>query len=56
MQLILDEGAEEYVLTPPVEDADVLQDLFDGGESPAFFDTSRKILMFGVQATGHHHH
>jgi hypothetical protein len=47
-QLILDQGAEEYVLRPDVDDADNLFDwLTVGGE--IFFDMERKALIFGVR-------
>lgn len=45
-QLILDNGAEEYVLRPEAEDAAVLLELFARG-SHATFDLERKVLMFG---------
>lgn len=48
-QLVLDEGAEEYVLRPTVDDADVLQDLLAHGER-VYFDLERKVLMFGVKS------
>lgn len=47
-QLILDQGAEEYVLRPTVDDADNLFDwLTEGGE--IFFDMERKALIFGIR-------
>lgn len=48
IQLILDEGAEEYVLRPTAEDTDVLQELFSKADT-VYFDRDRKVLMFGVQ-------
>ena len=45
-QLILDQGAEEYVLRPSAEDADVLLQLLERSDS-ATFDLERKVLMFG---------
>ncbi len=51
VQLILDQGAEEYVIRPDVDDADVLQDLLERG-SKVYFDSERKVLMFGTEATG----
>ena len=45
IQLILDHGAEEYVLRPTGEDADVLVRLLKGGDD-AFFDMERHVLMF----------
>lgn len=46
LQLILDNGAAEYVLRPTAEDADVLVKLF-ARSSNAMFDADRKVLMFG---------
>ena len=46
LQLILDNGAAEYVLRPTAEDADVLVKLFTRSAS-ATFDVERKVLMFG---------
>jgi hypothetical protein len=45
IQLILDHGADEYVLRPEAEDADVLLKLFKASDS-ASFDLDRKVLMF----------
>ncbi len=45
-QLILDNGAEEYVLRPMDEDADVLTDLLEQ-TGTVFFDMDRKVLIFG---------
>ncbi len=45
-QLILDNGAEEYVLRPTNEDADVLTDLFEQ-TGTLYFDMERKVLIFG---------
>ncbi len=46
LQLILDQGAEEYVLQPEEDDLDVLLELFK--RSPhVTFDLERKVLMFG---------
>jgi hypothetical protein len=45
-QLILDNGAEEYAIRPPAEDADVLIELFKQTDR-IFFDTERKVLIFG---------
>jgi hypothetical protein len=44
-QLILDQGADEYVLRPSADDAEVLLRLFEIS-STATFDRSRKLLMF----------
>lgn len=45
VQLILDNGADEYILRPTADDVDVLQALWAGSES-ATFDLGRKVLMF----------
>jgi hypothetical protein len=45
-QLILDNGADEYVLRPTAEDADVLIDLFARTET-MYFDLERGVLIFG---------
>ena len=46
LQLILDHGADEYVLRPTAEDADVIIKLM-ARSSNATFDLDRKVLMFG---------
>lgn len=46
LQLILDNGADEYVLRPSAEDADVLLKLLKRSDK-AVFDTDRKVLIFG---------
>jgi hypothetical protein len=46
IQLILDRGAEEYVLRPTSSDAEVLLRLFDTNGSRAMFDLERKVLIF----------
>ena len=45
LQLILDQGVDEYILRPSGEDAEVLLKLFKIS-SGATFDRSRKVLMF----------
>ena len=45
LQLILDEGADEYVLRPTSDDADVLLQLLRTAKS-AHFDLERKVLIF----------
>lgn len=45
-QLILDNGAEEYAIRPPSDDADVMMDLFKMSET-IYFDMSRQVLIFG---------
>jgi hypothetical protein len=46
LQLILDHGADEYVLRPTATDADVLVLLLARSKTAAF-DLDRKVLMFG---------
>jgi hypothetical protein len=46
LQLILDNGADEYVLRPSAEDTDVLVKLL-ARSANATFDLDRKVLMFG---------
>ncbi len=46
LQLILDHGADEYVLRPTVDDADVLLQLMRRSDK-AVFDLERKVLVFG---------
>lgn len=45
LQLILDNGADEYVLRPVADDLDVLLTLFKQSET-TMFDVTRKVLMF----------
>ena len=49
IQLILDHGADEYVIRPTAEDAAVLNQLLSAG-ARIYFDLERKVLMFGNQA------
>lgn len=50
-QLILDQGAEEAVLTLNEDDADNLFDwLSASGE--VYFDMARQVVMFGTRAIG----
>jgi outer membrane protein OmpA-like peptidoglycan-associated protein len=46
LQLILDHGADEYVLRPTAQDADVLVKLLARSKNAAF-DLDRKVLIFG---------
>lgn len=46
VQLILDYGAEEYVLRPTVDDAEEIFRLRDRS-GRVYFDLRRKVLMFG---------
>jgi hypothetical protein len=45
-QLILDDGAEEYVVRVTADDAKVLRDWFQDAES-VYFDMEREVLIFG---------
>lgn len=47
LQLVLDQGAWEEVVTLTSEDADTLQDMLRDA-SPVFYDVGRRALMFGV--------
>jgi hypothetical protein len=51
VQLILDDGAEEYVLQPTAEDAKVLLELF-GSANAVYFDLDRKVLIPNNVALG----
>jgi len=51
LQLVLDEGAWEEVLTVTAEDADNLQDTLRNTKS-VFYDIDRRVLMFGVTKSG----
>ena len=51
LQLVLDEGAWEEVLTVSSEDADALQDVLENTHN-VFYDLDRRVLMFGVTKTG----
>ena len=44
VQLILDSGAEEYVLQPTAEDTKVMVELFELARS-VYFDLDRKVLI-----------
>ena len=46
IQLILDNGAEEYILRPTAEDARVQVELFKKAGT-VFFNIDRKVLIFG---------
>lgn len=50
-QLILDNGAEEYVIRPTAEDSDVLVDLFEQTDT-VYFDMERRVLIFGDVSAG----
>jgi hypothetical protein len=51
LQLVLDEGAWEEVLTISSEDADALQDVLKN-TATVYYDVARRVLMFGVTKTG----
>jgi hypothetical protein len=51
VQLILDNGAAEYILRPTAGDVDVLLKLFRRSTSTTF-DVERKVLMFGDLSLG----
>ena len=52
LQLVLDEGAWEEVLTLHADDADPLQEMLARAET-VFYDIERKVLMFGTSRVGH---
>jgi len=51
LQLVLDQGAWEEVLTLSGEDADNLQDLLVAA-SIVYYDIDRRVLMFGTTKVG----
>lgn len=51
LQLVLDQGAWEEVLTVEASDAEVLQNLL-GKQSDVMYDVERRVLMFGTAAVG----
>ena len=51
LQLVLDEGAWEEVLTLDADDADNLQDLLEN-TADVHYDIERRVLMFGVTKVG----
>ena len=51
LQLVLDQGAWEEVLTLSGEDADNLQDLLSSADV-VHFDVGRRVLMFGTTKVG----
>jgi len=51
LQLVLDEGAWEEVVTVTAEDAEVLQELL-AGAATVYYDIPRRTLMFGTVAPG----
>ena len=53
LQLVLDQGAWEEVLTLDPDDADNLQDLLSTAGT-VFYDVRRRTLRFGTTPVGHH--
>jgi len=51
LQLVLDQGAWEEVLTLTADDADALQDLLADSETVTY-DVGRRVLMFGTTPVG----
>ncbi len=51
LQLVLDQGAWEEVLTVTAEDADSLQDLLRSSND-VFYDLERRVMMFGTTPVG----
>jgi hypothetical protein len=51
LQLVLDQGAWEEIVTVDAEDADVLQDLLADADT-VYYDIHRRTLMFGTAAVG----
>ncbi|MBA3794492.1 MAG: hypothetical protein H0X19_10225 [Rubrobacter sp.] len=51
VQLVLDNGAEEYVLQPTAEDAKVHLELFESAGT-VYFDLDRKVLIPGSVSLG----
>jgi hypothetical protein len=51
LQLVLDQGAWEEVITVPAHDSEVLQNLLRQTES-VFYDVRRRTLVFGTKKVG----
>ena len=51
LQLVLDQGAWEEVVTVAADDADALQDLLSTAGT-VYYDVARQTLMFGTAAVG----
>jgi hypothetical protein len=51
VQLVLDHGAEEYVIRPAADDLDVLKSFLRRSDQ-VWFDLDRKVLMFGNRSVG----
>ncbi|MGL4173637.1 MAG: hypothetical protein ACRCTR_06140 [Actinomycetota bacterium] len=52
LQLVLDQGAWEEVLTVDADDADNLQDVLSSSKT-VFYDIGRRALIFGTTQVGH---
>ena len=50
-QLILDNGAEEYVIRPSADDSRVILRLLEKSDG-VFFDMERRVLIFGDVSAG----
>lgn len=51
LQLVLDQGAWEEILTISADDADSLQDLLVNTKA-VYYDVQRRVLMFGTTKVG----
>ena len=51
LQLVLDQGAWEEIMTVDADDADILQDLLAASDS-VYYDIDRRTLMFGTASAG----
>ena len=51
LQLVLDQGAWEEIVSVHVDDADVLQDML-ATSAAVYYDIDRRTLMFGTAPTG----
>jgi hypothetical protein len=51
LQLVLDEGAWEEVVTVSAEDAEVLSGLL-AGSKVVYYDVARRTMMFGTTPVG----
>jgi hypothetical protein len=51
LQLVLDQGAWEEVLTLDADDADNLQDMLSTANT-VYYDVARRTLMFGTTKVG----
>lgn len=51
LQLVLDQGAWEEIITVTAEDADNLQDVLVATDT-VYYDIERRLFMFGVKKPG----